>query len=96
MEPAVDHAIWSLAPGQISASFEGRFGYEIVQVEGRWTLPLDRVRQFIIGDIKFEASKREQQQITAAAHISVGKAYVNSPLPCAFDIPALPKAVHQQ
>lgn len=83
MEPAVDRAVWSLAPGQTSAPFEGRFGYEIVQVEGRRTLPLDNVRQTVIGEIKFEVSERRQQEIIRAAHIALEKPYRGSPLPCA-------------
>lgn len=82
MEPAVDQVVWSLAPGQTSPPFAGRFGYEIVQVEARSTLPLDAVRQIIIGDIKLEASKRRQQEIITAAHITLNPAYQSSPLPC--------------
>ncbi len=91
LEPAVDRVVWSLAPGKTSAPFEGRFGYEIVQVESRRTLPLDDVRQSIIGDIKFEVSKRQQQEIISAAHITLSKSYTNSPLPCASNALTLPK-----
>jgi hypothetical protein len=90
MEPAVDQVLWSLAPGQTSDPFEGRFGYEIVQVEGRRTLPLDNVRESVIGDIKFEASKRRQQEIIAAAHITLKRVYMDAQLPCRAKPSTLP------
>ncbi len=83
MEPAVDRVVWSLAPGQTSPPFEGRFGYEIVQVEARRILPLDTVRQIVVGDIKLAASMRRQQEIVTAAHITLNPVYQSSPLPCA-------------
>jgi parvulin-like peptidyl-prolyl isomerase len=55
LEPALDHALWSLLPGQTSAPFRGRFGYEIVQVEERRVQPLEMVREIIIGKMKSAA-----------------------------------------
>jgi len=82
MEPAIDKVLWSLEPGQTSPPFEGRFGYEIIQVEGRRTLPLQDVRASIIRDIKFEGSQRRQREIITAAHIRLTKTFRGSPLPC--------------
>jgi hypothetical protein len=82
LEPAIDRIVWSLAPGQTSAPFEGRFGYEIVQVEGHLKLPLEDVRQLVIGDIKAQLAKRRQEEIIAAAQITLSKTYRDLPLPC--------------
>ena len=82
LEPALDHAIWSLAPGQISVPFEGRLGYEIVQVQALRTQPLDPVRGIILGRIKAEALDRRQHSIVEAAHITLEPSYRDSPLPC--------------
>jgi len=92
MEPAVDKVLWFLAPGETSAPFEGRFGYEIVQVEDRRTQPLDSVREVIIGKIKSAAFEQKQQEIVAAAHVTLEPDYLNAPLPCdsgsrAFTLP---------
>lgn len=82
MEPAVDEVLWALAPGQTSQAFQGRFGYEIVKVEGRRVLSLNEARATIIGDLKFQGSVRRQEQIINAAHIRLKKVFMNSPLPC--------------
>jgi hypothetical protein len=82
LEPAVDHAIWSLAPGQTSVSLEGRFGYEIVQVEALRTQPLTAVREIIVGKIKAAALDRREHSIVEAAHITMEPSYAGSPLPC--------------
>lgn len=82
LEPALDHAIWSLAPGQTSGPLEGRFGYEIVQVQALRTQPLDAVRGVILGRIKAEALDRRQHSIVEAAHITLEPSYADSPLPC--------------
>ena len=82
LEPAVDVALWSLQPRQVSAPIEGRFGYEIVKVEDRRTRPLDEVRESIIGNLKAAALERKQQEIVAAAHIRMEPAYADAPLPC--------------
>jgi hypothetical protein len=92
MEPAVDKVLWSLAPGETSAPFEGRFGYEIVRVEDRRTQPLEAVREVIVGKIKSAAFEQEQQEIIAAAHVTLEPDYLNAPLPCdsssrAFTLP---------
>jgi hypothetical protein len=82
MEPAVDKVLWSLAPGRTSPPFEGRFGYEIVRVEGRRVLSLEEARATIIGDLKFQGSMRRQEQIINAAHISLKRVFMKSALPC--------------
>lgn len=82
LEPALDQAIWSLAPGQTSVPLEGRFGYEIVQVQALRTQPLDAVRGIILGRIKAEALDRRQHRIVKAAHITLEPSYADSPLPC--------------
>jgi hypothetical protein len=82
LEPAVDQVLWSLKPGQTSPPFQGRFGYEIIKVEGRRTLPLKDVRASITREIKVEGSQRRQQEIIAAAHIHLTKTFMGSPLPC--------------
>jgi hypothetical protein len=82
LEPAVDSALWSLQPRQVSAPIEGRFGYEIVKVEGRRTRPLDEVRESIVGTLKAAAVERRQQEIVAAAHVSMDPAFADAPLPC--------------
>jgi parvulin-like peptidyl-prolyl isomerase len=89
LEPAVDGILWSLTPGQLSAPFQGRFGYEIVQVEERRIRPLDAVRESIIGNLKAALESREQE-IISAAHISLEPAFVDGSLPCetrAFNLP---------
>lgn len=88
LEPAVDSMLWSLAPGQTSAPFEGRFGYEIVQVEEHRIQPLAAVRESIRGRLKADALERTQQKIVSAAHISLEPAYTDSPLPCEVQAPA--------
>jgi PPIC-type PPIASE domain len=92
MEPAVDNTLWSLTPGETSAPFEGRFGYEIVRVEDRRTQPLEAVRDVIVGKIKSAAFEQRQQEIVAAAHVTLQPDYLNAPLPCdsgsrAFTLP---------
>lgn len=82
LEPALDHAIWALAPGQTSAVFEGRFGYEIVQVQTRRTQPLQAARENILGKIRAAALDRTQHSILEAAHITLEPGYSDSPLPC--------------
>ena len=82
LEPAVDAALWSLQPRQVSAPIEGRFGYEIVQVEDRRTRPLAEVRESIVGTLKAAALERKQQEIVAAANVSMESAYADAPLPC--------------
>lgn len=82
LEPEVDKVLWSLAAGQTSAPFEGRFGYEILHVEERRTIPLENVREPIIGRIKADVLENREREIIAAAHITMDKAYVNSGLPC--------------
>src|SRR6267154_4040260 len=61
MEPAVDTMLWSLAPGETSVPFEGRFGYEIVRVEEKRTQPLEAVREVIVGKIKSAAFEQRQR-----------------------------------
>lgn len=90
LEPAVDGILWSLTPGQMSAPFEGRFGYEIVEVEERRIQPLDAIRESIIGNLKAAALERREQEIISAAHISLEPAFVDGSLPCersAFNLP---------
>ena len=90
LEPAVDGILWSLTPGQMSAPFEGRFGYEIVQVEERRIQPLDAIRESIMGNLKAAAAERKEQEIISAAHISLEPAFVDGSLPCetrAFNLP---------
>ena len=70
LEPAVVGIPWSLIPGQLSAPFQGRFGYEIVQVEERRIQPLDAIRESIIGNLKAAALERREQEIISA-HMSV-------------------------
>ena len=82
LEPSLEPALWSLRPGQISAPIEGRFGYEVVKVEGRRTRPLDEVQESIVGTLKAAALDRKQQEIVAAAHVSMEPDYANAPLPC--------------
>jgi len=82
MEPAVDAALWSLKPGQVSAPIDGRFGFEIVKVEDQRTRSLKEVRETIVGTLKAAALERKQQEIIAAAHISMEPAYADAPLPC--------------
>lgn len=82
LEPALDQAIWALAPGQTSAVFEGRFGYEIVQVPTRRTQPLLAVRGIILGKIRAAALDGRQHSILEAAHITLEPGYSDSPLPC--------------
>lgn len=82
LEPAVDEVIWSLAPGQTSVPFAGRFGYEIVRVEARRTRPLEAVRGIIVGRIRAAALDRRQHSIVEAAHITLDPSYRGSPLPC--------------
>ena len=83
LEPAVDQVVWSLKPGESSAPFEGRFGYEIVRVEERRLQPLATAREVITGKIKAAAVDRKQQEIVADAHIWLDPAYADGPLPCA-------------
>src|SRR5579864_2632911 len=83
LEPAMDSALWSLQSEQVGAPIEGRFGYEIVKVEDRRTLPLDAVRESIVGNLNAAALERKQQEIVAAAHIRMEPAYADAPLPCA-------------
>jgi peptidyl-prolyl cis-trans isomerase C len=88
LEPAVDARLWSLAAGETSAAFEGRFGYEIVQVEERHTQPLDSVRQLIRGNFIAAGLEERQKAIVAAAHITMEPKYGDSPLPCEASVPA--------
>lgn len=91
MEPAVDHAIWSLAPGEISIPFAGRFGYEIVRVESRGILSLNEARADVIGNIKFLRTIRRRQEIISAARIQLKRSYMDSELPCELHAAALGK-----
>jgi parvulin-like peptidyl-prolyl isomerase len=82
--------LWSLTPRQMSAPFEGRFGYEIVQVEERRIQSLDGTRESIIGKLKAAALERREQEIISAARISLEPAFVDGSLPCersAFNLP---------
>ena len=82
LEPAVDQVVWSLNPGETSGPFEERFGFEIVQVEERRVQPLAAVRAIIVGKIKAAALEKRQNEIVAAAHITLDPAYADGPLPC--------------
>lgn len=82
MDAAEEAVLWSLAHGQTSAPFIDRFGFDIVRVEGRRVLPLNDVRRMVIGDLKFAADEHRQHEIINAAHVTLKKAYMNSPLPC--------------
>jgi parvulin-like peptidyl-prolyl cis-trans isomerase-like protein len=87
LEPALDEKIWSLPIGEVSAAFEGRFGYEIVQVEARRMPLLEEVRESIIGRIKAAALQQRQQEIVAAAHVALQPDFADSPLPCETALP---------
>jgi parvulin-like peptidyl-prolyl isomerase len=91
MEPAMDHSIWSLRPGETSAPFEGRFGYEIVRVESRRVLPLNESREMIVGNIKFLRTNRQRLEIIASTRITLKRTYIDSPLPCEVKTGALTK-----
>ena len=82
MDAAEETVLWSLAAGQTSAPFVDRFGYDIVRVEGRRVLPLNAAHEMVIGDLKFAADERRQHQIINAAHVTLKKIYMSSPLPC--------------
>jgi PPIC-type PPIASE domain len=82
LEPALDSMLWKLAPGQTSAPFKGRFGYEIVRVEGRHTQTIEQVQDLIVGKIRSDVLERKQQQIISAAHIRLAPDFTSSPLPC--------------
>lgn len=82
MDPAEETVLWSLSPGQTSAPFIDRFGYAIVRVEGRRVLPLNDVREMVVGDLKFTADEHRQHEIINAAHVTLKKVYMSSPLPC--------------
>lgn len=96
LEPAVDQAIWSLAPGQTSVPIESRFGYEIVQVPAHRTQPREAVHGIILGKIRAAALDRRQHSIIEAAHITLEPSYAGSPLPCGgsppFTLKDLPPA----
>ena len=89
MEPAIDHSIWSLAPGETSVPFRGRFGYEIVRVESRRILPLNESRDNIVGTIKFLRTSRQRQEIISRTRIALKRTYIESPLPCEVKTVAL-------
>lgn len=82
VEPSVDAAIWKLKGGETSAPFEGRFGYEIVQVQEKRTQPLEAVKETIVGRMKSSALDKRQQEIVSAAHVTLDENYRSSPLPC--------------
>lgn len=88
LEPSVDKVLWSLAAGQTSAPFEGRFGYEIIRVEERRSLPLASVRESIVGTVKAQALETREREIVDSAHIRLEQAYVNSALPCQVSSPS--------
>jgi hypothetical protein len=82
LEPAVDQVVWALKPEETSASFAGRFGYEIVQVEDKRVQPLSAVRDLIVGKLKAAALEQRQEEIVRGAHIALDPAYADGPLPC--------------
>lgn len=67
--PEVDHLLWTLPLGQVSAPVHTRFGYELVQVEDRRSMPLAQAQPLIIGKLRIQAITTQTQAIVAAARI---------------------------
>lgn len=77
--PQFDRVVWTLKPGVVSAPFETPFGYHIVEVEERRTLPLDQVRTQIADQLLSTAVRQKVQSLAAAAPPQLDPAYFGPP-----------------
>lgn len=73
--PQFDSVLWSLKPGQVSPPFESPFGFHIVQVEERRTVPLAQVKDQIASQLANAKVRQELTAITAAAKPQLNQAY---------------------
>ena len=87
--PQFDSVLWSLKPGQVSAPFESPFGFHIVQVEERRTVPLADVKDQIASQMASAKVRQELTAITAAAKPQLNEAYFG---PAPAPAPATPAA----
>lgn len=73
--PEFDTAIKTLAIGQVSEPVHTRFGYHIIVVESRDTVPFEQAKSSITDQLTTQAVGSEIDKIAANAHINVSESY---------------------
>jgi parvulin-like peptidyl-prolyl isomerase len=75
MVPEFDKVAWSAPVGEISAPFETRYGYHIVQVEDRKPVAFEQAKAAIEQKLTSEAVQKKVDDITTAAHPVINDSY---------------------
>src|SRR6185437_6619384 len=73
--PEFDTAIKTLAIGHVSDPVHTRFGYHIIVVESRDTVPFEQAKASIADQLTTQAVGSEIDKIAANAHINVSESY---------------------
>lgn len=73
--PEFDAAITKLPVGQVSDPVHTRFGYHIIQVEGRSTMPLEQAKPIIQDQLTSQAVNNAVNKIATDAHVVVSDSY---------------------
>lgn len=73
--PEFETAVAKLPVGQISAPIHTRFGYHIVEVESRSTMPLAQAKQMITEQLTDDMVNGRINQIAATAHVVISDSY---------------------
>lgn len=73
--PEFETAVNTLPVGKVSDPIHTRFGYHIVEVEARTTMPFDQAKPLIEQELGGKALSDAIDRITAAAHPVVSESY---------------------
>ena len=89
--PEFEAAVQKLPIGQISEPVHTQYGYHIIEVESRGTLPLAQAKADITQELTNEAIQNRVDQVTAAAHVTINDSYFGpepAPTPAPAKAPA--------
>ena len=73
--PEFDAALKNLPVGKISPPIHTRFGYHIVEVEARTTMPFEKAKPEIVQQLTSESVSKAIDQIAANEHVSINSSY---------------------
>ncbi|HVA63507.1 MAG TPA: peptidylprolyl isomerase [Terriglobales bacterium] len=85
--PEFEAAMNKLAIGQVSDPVHTRYGYHIIQVEARSTMPLDQAKPIIQDQLTSQAVNSAIDKIAAESHIVISDSYFGPAKPPAPTTP---------
>lgn len=86
MVPEFEQAVFSTEPGELSPIVKTQFGYHIINVQDRRTLPLESVREDIETELRQEALQQQIENLDEGTEVVFDDDYFGSAAP-----PAVPE-----